>query len=219
MERSPPERAGQEAEIEQAGSGSAFEFRARDLTVHPPKVRGEAIRGDAAIHRGKVTFCSPFSEASRGLSHKGEADALVTAPNCATIPYELVTRDRERERWWQIDGGAEVDCRPARRHVAHRASDAVVLEADRATFENTVALCCPPFALRSRGSRFLDHPGNIANALDTIATGLLSLADSSVTRPKLMVRPSRTTRASASTSDEETARMKWVVWSTVVIGR
>ena len=30
---------------------------------------------------------------------------------------------------------------------------------------------------------------NIANALETIATGLLSVADSSVTRPKLMVRP------------------------------
>src|SRR6478752_4831545 len=64
-----------------------------------------------------------------------------------------------------------------------------------------------------------EYPGSIANALDTIATGLLSVAESSVTRPKLMVRPSRTTRASASTSDEETARMKCVVWSTVVIGR
>src|SRR6478736_1059828 len=43
--------------------------------------------------------------------------------------------------------------------------------------------------------------------------------ESSVTRPKLMVRPSRTTRASASTSEEDTARMKCVVWSTVVMGR
>src|SRR5580698_394167 len=60
---------------------------------------------------------------------------------------------------------------------------------------------------------------SIANALETIATGLLSVALNSVTRPKLMVRPSRTTRASASTSDCVTARMKWVVWSTVVIGR
>ena len=60
---------------------------------------------------------------------------------------------------------------------------------------------------------WLDH------ALDTIATCLLSVAESRVTRPKLMVRPSRTTRASASTSDAETARMKCVVWSTVVIGR
>ena len=33
-----------------------------------------------------------------------------------------------------------------------------------------------------------------------------------------MVRPRRTTRASASTSEAETARMKCVVWSTVVIG-
>jgi hypothetical protein len=63
------------------------------------------------------------------------------------------------------------------------------------------------------------YPGNIANALDTIATGLLSVAESSVTRPKLIVRPSRTTFASASTSDEATGRMKCVVWSTVVIGR
>jgi hypothetical protein len=60
---------------------------------------------------------------------------------------------------------------------------------------------------------------SIANALETIATGLLSAAESSVTRPKLMVRPRRTTRASASTSDDITARMKCVVWSTVVIGR
>ena len=55
------------------------------------------------------------------------------------------------------------------------------------------------------------QPGSIAKALDTIATGLLSVADSSVTRPKLMVRPSRTTLASASTSEDETARMKCVV--------
>ena len=33
-----------------------------------------------------------------------------------------------------------------------------------------------------------------------------------------MVRPRRTTRASASTSEAETARMKCVVWSTVVMG-
>jgi hypothetical protein len=52
---------------------------------------------------------------------------------------------------------------------------------------------------------------SIANALATIATGLLSAALVSVTRPKLMVRPSRTTRASASTSDEVAARMKCVV--------
>ena len=45
----------------------------------------------------------------------------------------------------------------------------------------------------------------------SIATGLLSVAFNSVTRPKLMVRPRRTTRASASTSDVVTARMKWVV--------
>ena len=55
------------------------------------------------------------------------------------------------------------------------------------------------------------HPHSIANALATIATGLLSVALKSVTRPKLMVRPSRTTRASASTSAAVTARMKWVV--------
>jgi len=61
--------------------------------------------------------------------------------------------------------------------------------------------------------------GSIAKALETIATGLLSVAEESVTRPKLMVRPSRTTRASASTSEAVTARMKCVVWSTVVIGR
>ncbi len=48
--------------------------------------------------------------------------------------------------------------------------------------------------------------GSIANALDTIATGLLSVAESSVTRPKLMVRPSLTTRASASTSEAGHAR-------------
>jgi hypothetical protein len=60
---------------------------------------------------------------------------------------------------------------------------------------------------------------NIANALETIATGLLSVAERSVTRPKLMVRPRRTTRASASTSEAETARMKCVVWSTVVMAR
>ena len=60
---------------------------------------------------------------------------------------------------------------------------------------------------------------SIAKALETIATGLLSDALESVTRPKLMVRPSRTMRASASTSEDATARMKCVVWSTVVIGR
>ena len=61
---------------------------------------------------------------------------------------------------------------------------------------------------------------SIANALETIATGLLlSVAETSVTRPKLMVRPRLTTRASASTSEDITARMKCVVWSTVVIGR
>jgi CheY-like chemotaxis protein len=52
---------------------------------------------------------------------------------------------------------------------------------------------------------------SIANALDTMATGLLSEALDKVTRPKLMVRPRRTTRASASTSDEVAARMKCVV--------
>ena len=52
---------------------------------------------------------------------------------------------------------------------------------------------------------------SIAKALETIATGLLSDALDKVTRPKLMVRPTRTTRASASTSDEVTARMKCVV--------
>jgi hypothetical protein len=60
---------------------------------------------------------------------------------------------------------------------------------------------------------------SIANALETIAIGLLSVAERSVTRPKLMVRPRRTTRASASTSEADTARMKCVVWSTVVIAR
>ena len=52
---------------------------------------------------------------------------------------------------------------------------------------------------------------SIAKALETIATGLRSAALDSVTRPKLMVRPSRTTRASASTSEAVTARMKCVV--------
>jgi len=52
---------------------------------------------------------------------------------------------------------------------------------------------------------------SIAKALETIATGLVSAALRRVTRPKLMVRPDLTTRASASTSDCETARMKWVV--------
>src|SRR3954447_24092530 len=78
-----------------------------------------------------------------------------------------------------------------------------------------------------RPSQYLHHSlrsrsltgQSIANALDTIATGLLSAALVSVTRPKLMVRPSRTTRASASTSDDATAFRKCVVWSTVVIGR
>ena len=88
----------------------------------------------------------------------------------------------------------------------------------------------PHFQRRCMGPRLsgaplraAPRPGNaahsIAKALDTIATGLLSEALNSVTRPKLMVRPSRTTRASASTSDEVTARMKCVVWSTVVMGR
>src|SRR5262245_26804067 len=72
---------------------------------------------------------------------------------------------------------------------------------------------------RPVGQSALQLRYSIANALETIATGLLSVADSSVTRPKLMVRPRRTTRASASTSEAETARMKCVVWSTVVIGR
>lgn len=67
--------------------------------------------------------------------------------------------------------------------------------------------CCRPALFLSADAQ----PGSIANALDTIATCLLSVAESRVTRPKLMVRPSRTTRASASTSDEETARMKCVV--------
>ncbi len=49
---------------------------------------------------------------------------------------------------------------------------------------------------------------SIANALETIATGLLSVALDRVTRPKLMVRPIRTTRASASTSDAVAGRMK-----------
>jgi hypothetical protein len=52
---------------------------------------------------------------------------------------------------------------------------------------------------------------SIAKTLETIATGLLSAALDRVTRPKPMVRPSRTTRASASTSDEVMARMKCVV--------
>jgi hypothetical protein len=55
------------------------------------------------------------------------------------------------------------------------------------------------------------RPHSIAKALDTIATGLVSVAPNKVTRPKLMVRPKRTTRASASTSEEVTARMKCVV--------
>jgi hypothetical protein len=51
---------------------------------------------------------------------------------------------------------------------------------------------------------------SIAKALETIATGLLSAALDRVTRPKLMVRPRRTTRASASTSGDVTAGMKCV---------
>ena len=42
---------------------------------------------------------------------------------------------------------------------------------------------------------------SIATALETIATGLLSVALDKVTRAKLMVRPRRTARASASTDD------------------
>src|SRR5438270_10575103 len=61
------------------------------------------------------------------------------------------------------------------------------------------------------GGRLKTHYDSIAKALETIATGLLSAALESVTRPKLMVRPRRTTRASASTSDDITARMKCVV--------
>jgi len=52
---------------------------------------------------------------------------------------------------------------------------------------------------------------DIAKALEAIATGLLSVAPRSVTRPKLIVRPRRTSRASANTSDWEMARMKCVV--------
>ena len=68
-------------------------------------------------------------------------------------------------------------------------------------------------ARQVRPSRFKRSKTNysIANALETIATGLLSVALVSVTRPKLMVRPRRTTRASASTSEAVTARMKCVV--------
>ena len=47
---------------------------------------------------------------------------------------------------------------------------------------------------------------SIANALDTIATGLLSPALDKVTRPKLMVRPRRTTRA-AQAPRRPTARL------------
>src|SRR4030088_3292728 len=49
---------------------------------------------------------------------------------------------------------------------------------------------------------------SIVNALETIAPGLLSPALDRVMRPKLMVRPMRTTRASASTSEAVAARMK-----------
>ena len=59
------------------------------------------------------------------------------------------------------------------------------------------------------GCHWLAH--SIAKALEAIATGLLSVAPRSVTRPKLIVRPRRTSRASANTSDWEMARMKCVV--------
>ena len=55
--------------------------------------------------------------------------------------------------------------------------------------------------------------------METIATGLPSAAPDSITWPNAIVLPSRTIRASASTSDAIAGRMKWVVWSTVVIGR
>src|SRR5712664_3731333 len=65
--------------------------------------------------------------------------------------------------------------------------------------------------MRSLSATAAAHSHSIAKALETIATGLLSPALDKVTRPKLMVRPRRTTRASASTSDDVTARMKCVV--------
>lgn len=51
---------------------------------------------------------------------------------------------------------------------------------------------------------------SIAYALETMPTGLLSAALDSITRPKLVVRPIRTMRASASTS-KLTGRRKWMV--------
>jgi hypothetical protein len=50
-------------------------------------------------------------------------------------------------------------------------------------------------------------------ALLTIATGLLSVALDKVTRPKLMVRPRRTTRASASAAADVTARIRYCRWT------
>src|SRR5437016_567847 len=88
--------------------------------------------------------------------------------------------------------------------------DALISEPRCTPHDGGLRFASPPDSLR-------DY--SIANALETIATGLLSVAESSVTRPKLMVRPRRTTRASASTSEAETARMKCVVWSTVVMAR
>lgn len=61
--------------------------------------RKPALAPPSSYHAVMIVLCMRCERAftSRALLHEGEADALVAAPNCATMPYEIVARDRERE--------------------------------------------------------------------------------------------------------------------------
>ncbi len=123
---------------------------------------------------------------------------------------------------------------PGPRILAEAAPMATMLtSAPKATATNTFRFTAGPPRIRSnsleakrRHAKRRLHRATLAwrsrhsieYALATMPTGRLSAAPSSMTRPKQVLRPMRTTRASATTS-KLTGRRKWVVWSIVLIGR
>jgi hypothetical protein len=121
-------------------------------------------------------------------------------PVSGAVRFSFIAGNPEEGRFPGSDSKPEL---PAIESNVRRIWTRIQVSLTMAYFERRCLEHCPG---RSPG-----RSQSIAKALDTIATGLLSVALNRVTRPKLMVRPSRTTRASASTSDCATARMKWVV--------
>ena len=200
---------------------------------HAARQRRRDHRGRTRLHRcdGRL-----FARLRREVGRRALAGQAAGSRRRQSDDLSLEGRAICRDRFRRPFRGRHLDRRQCGGVPAGaRRGGAVALVAHDRSSRRTVSQRCGRSAFRACSDR--DRPpalapqgeaaafpglrpyDSIAKALETIATGLLSDALESVTRPKLMVRPRRTTRASASTSDDITARMKCVVWSTVVIGR